>query len=82
MESMAALWTEHTENDENWHTCRDFHEYRSDQLGGSRNQLYSATTSSKLNIELVIAPEPLIVEEWNLVHPIALLMLITFNSLH
>ncbi len=39
-------------------------------FGGSRTNSIAPPPVQKLNIEMVIAPEPLIVEEWNLVHPI------------
>ncbi len=79
---MAALWTEHTKM-MNFGTLVVM-AMNTDltNFGGSRTNSIAPPPVQKLNIEMVIAPEPLIVEEWNLVHPIALLMLITFNSLH
>ncbi len=51
-------------------------------FGVSRTNSIAPPLVQKFNIEMVITPEPLILEKCNLVHLITLFMLITFNSLH
>ncbi len=52
------------------------------KFGISRTNSIAPPPIQKLNIEMVITPEPLVLEKLNLVHPITLFMLIIFNSLH
>ncbi len=47
----------------------------------SRTNSLAPPPVQKPNIEIIIAHEPLILEKWNLVHLMTLIMLITFNSL-
>ncbi len=65
---MAALWTEHTKMMKIGTLVEISMNTDLTNFGGSRTNSIAPPPVQKLNIELVIAPEPLIVEEWNLVH--------------
>ncbi len=79
---MAALWREHMKMMKFGTLVVMAITIDLTNFGVSRTNSIAPPPVQKFNIEMVITLEPLILEKWNLVHLIALFMLITFNSLH
>ncbi len=80
--SMAALWREHRKMMKFGTLVVMVINSDLTNFGVSRTNSIAPPPVQKFNIEMVITPEPLNLEKWNLVHLITLFMLITFNSLH
>ncbi len=80
-ESMAALWREHGKMMKFGTLVEIAMNSDLTNFGVSRTNSIAPPPVQKFNIEMVITHEPLILEKWNLVHLITLIMLITCNSL-
>ncbi len=80
-ESMAALWTEHGKMMKFGTLIIVAMNSDLTNFGVSKTTSIAPPPVQNFNIEMVITREHLILEKWNLVHLITLIMLITCNSL-